>query len=92
MLQDEQHPVREIFMTSEQTSVDSKLSAIREVTPTYWRKLIEAGIPIDAANIIAWAIARYDTTKRLPQEDQRQLINQYCPSVRRAGLWRSQLL
>jgi hypothetical protein len=38
----------------------------REIKPPYWRKLIEAGVPIDAADAIAWAIARYDTARRLP--------------------------
>ncbi|MGG6292894.1 hypothetical protein ACQ4M4_00605 [Leptolyngbya sp. AN02str] len=64
----------------------------REVTPTYWRQLIEAGIPIDAANAIAWAIARYDAARRIPNAYQKALINRYCPLVCRAGLWRSQLL
>lgn len=79
-------------MTGKSVSTGPKRNATREITPTYWRKLIEAGVPIDAANIIAWAIARYDTAKRLPQTNQRDLINQYCPSICRAGLWRSQLL
>lgn len=79
-------------MTGNSVSVEPKRNATREITPTYWRKLIEAGVPIDAANIIAWAIARYDTAKRLPQTEQRSLINHYCPSICRAGLWRSQLL
>lgn len=65
--------------------------ATREVTPTYWRRLIEAGIPIDAANAIAWAIARYDAAKRLPNAAQRHLLCQYCPLICRAGLWRSHL-
>ncbi|MFQ3629678.1 MAG: hypothetical protein SNJ81_19160 [Cyanobacteriota bacterium] len=64
----------------------------REIKPTYWRKLIEAGVPIDAADAIAWAIARYDTARRLPPSSQQALIRRYCAFVCRAGLWRSQLL
>ncbi|MBW4652091.1 MAG: hypothetical protein KME20_03400 [Kaiparowitsia implicata GSE-PSE-MK54-09C] len=64
----------------------------REVTPTYWRQLIEVGVPIDAANLIAWAIARYDAARRLPNPQQKSLIAHYCPLICRAGLWRSQLL
>jgi len=29
------------------------LPRTREIKPTYWRKLIEAGVPIDAADAIA---------------------------------------
>jgi len=64
----------------------------REIKPTYWRKLIEAGVPIDAADAIAWAIARYNTARRQPPSSQQALIRQYCAFVCRAGLWRSQLL
>lgn len=66
--------------------------ATREITPTYWRRLIEAGVPIDAANAIAWAIARYDAAKRIPSAQQKALLCRYCPLICRAGLWRSHLL
>jgi hypothetical protein len=65
---------------------------LREITPTYWRRLIEAGIPVDAANAIAWAIARYDAAHRKPSYRQKQLLHYYCPLICRAGLWRSHLL
>ncbi|NJN86667.1 MAG: hypothetical protein HC881_10570 [Leptolyngbyaceae cyanobacterium SL_7_1] len=65
---------------------------VREVTPVYWRKLIEVGVPIDAARIIAWAIARYDLGKRLPTAYQQGLIQRYCRFVCRAELWRVNLL
>jgi hypothetical protein len=65
---------------------------VREVTPVYWRKLIEVGVPIDAARVIAWAIARYDLGKRLPTTYQRGLIQRYCRFVCRAELWRINLL
>lgn len=65
---------------------------LREIAPTYWRQLIEAGVPIDAANAIAWAIARYDAARRIPNHQQKQLLQYYCPLICRAGLWRSHLL
>lgn len=64
----------------------------REMTPTYWRQLIEAGVPLETARIIAWIIARYDAAKRLPNASQVTLLSQYCPMICRAGLWRSGLL
>lgn len=65
---------------------------IREVVPVYWRKLIELGVPIDEAHDIAEAIARYDTAKKRPNRDQKELIKRYCPNICRAELWRSKLL
>jgi len=64
----------------------------REMTPTYWRQLIEAGVPLETARVIAWIIARYDAAKRLPNAAQAALLFQYCPMICRAGLWRSSLL
>ncbi len=69
-----------------------KRKAVREITPTYWRTLIELGVPIDAANAIAWTVARYDAARRLPDAHQKLLLTHYCPHVCRAGLWRPQLL
>jgi len=65
---------------------------LREIAPTYWRQLIEVGIPIDAANMIAWIIVRYDAARRLPNHEQVRLLQHYCPLICRAGLWRSHLL
>ena len=64
----------------------------REITPTYWRQLIEAGVPLEKARIIAWVIARYDAAHRVPNPRQAALLFQYCPLICRAGLWRSTLL
>ncbi|GAB4442781.1 MAG: hypothetical protein D6742_19695 [Cyanobacteria bacterium J069] len=77
---------------NETRPVLSRRNLTREIKPTYWRKLVEAGVPIDAADAIAWAIARYDTARRRPPSSQQALIRQYCAFVCRAGLWRSQLL
>lgn len=79
-------------MNSAPQSLNKRRKATREVTPTYWRQLIEVGVPIDAANTIAWAIARYDAARRLPNSYQQMLIKRYCPLICRAGLWRASLL
>lgn len=73
-------------------SSNGNRKTVREVTPVYWRKLIEVGVPIDTAEVIAWAIARYDLGKRLPNAYQQKLIQQYCRFVCRAELWRVSLL
>ena len=73
-----------------QTEIQEKMT--REIVPIYWRRLIEVGIPIDAAQMIAWAIARYDKAKKLPPHQQQRLIRQYCHFICRAELWRSGLL
>lgn len=65
---------------------------IREIAPVYWRKLIEVGVPIDVAHILAFAIARYDLAKRVPDGAQQMLISQYSRFICRAELWRSQML
>lgn len=64
----------------------------REVAPNYWRKLIEAGVPIEDAKFLAWTIARYDVAGRLPGRVQRCLIERHCRFICRAGLWRAGLL
>jgi hypothetical protein len=69
-----------------------KRKSVREITPTYWRKLIEVGVPIETARMIAWAIARYDVGKKQPDTLQKKLISQYCRFICRAGLWRVNLL
>lgn len=70
----------------------NQMPSVREVTPVYWRQLIEVGVPIDVAQIIAWAIARYDIGRRLPEPQQLALIQHYCRYLCRANLWRSRLL
>jgi hypothetical protein len=65
---------------------------IREIAPIYWRKLIEVGVPIDVAHILAFAIARYDIAKRFPDKAQRLLIEEYSRFICRAELWRAKLL
>ena len=64
----------------------------RQKMPVYWRKLIEAGVPIDEAKLLAWAIVRFEVAQISPTPDQQQLLRQYCRFVCRAGLWRSNLL
>jgi hypothetical protein len=64
----------------------------REVMPIYWRRLIELGIPINEAKIIAWAIVRYDAAGVLPNLPQQQLLRHYSRFICRAGLWRSAML
>jgi hypothetical protein len=66
--------------------------SIREVVPGYWRRLIEVGVPIDIAKVIAIAIARYDIARKSPSAAQKALISEYSRFVCRAGLWKSQLL
>lgn len=65
---------------------------VRQTRPVYWRKLVEAGVPIHAADVIAKAIAQYDAVRQAPSSDQQTLINEYCRFICRANLWRSQLL
>jgi len=65
---------------------------IREVAPVYWRRLIEVGVPIDSARIIAWAIARYDAATKLPEPAEKALIRRYCRYICRADLWSAGLL
>ena len=74
------------------TPTKSKRKSIREVVPIYWRRLIEVGIPINAAKTIAWAIARYDAAHKIPSHTQQLLISRYCPFICRARLWRQDLL
>jgi hypothetical protein len=64
----------------------------KQLMGTYWRKLIQAGVPKDDAKRIARAIAKYDVSRRPPRSYQRSLIQHYCPFVCRCGLWRSALL
>lgn len=65
---------------------------IREVAPVYWRRLIEVGVPIDIARVIAWAIARYDAATKLPEPAEKALISRYCRYICRADLWSAGLL
>jgi hypothetical protein len=65
--------------------------SIREITPIYWRRLIEVGVPINAAQAIAWTIAKYDAGK-LPEANEQALLRQYCRFICRAELWRANLL
>jgi len=65
---------------------------LREIAPIYWRQLIEVGVPIDAANAIAWVIVRYEVAHRRPSPEQARLLEYYCSLICRAGLWRSHLL
>jgi hypothetical protein len=64
----------------------------REIMPIYWRRLIEMGVPINEAKVIAWAIVRYDVGKILPDLQQQQILKQYCRFICRAALWRAELL
>lgn len=70
----------------------SKLTNPRDLLPLYWQQLVEQGVPLKAARIIAEAIANYDSTSRPPTPLQQQLIRHYCRFVCRAQLWRSRLL
>ena len=65
---------------------------VRKTRPVYWRQLVEAGVPIHAADAIAKAIAQYDAVRQSPSAYQQDLINEYCRFICRANLWRSQLL
>lgn len=65
---------------------------VRRIRPIYWRKLVEAGVPVHAADIIATAIAQYDAVRKVPSSHQQHLISEYCRFICRADLWRSQLL
>ena len=65
---------------------------VRKTLPVYWRRLVEVGVPVHAADVIAKAIAQYDATRQVPNADQQDLIHHYCRFICRAELWRSQLL
>ncbi len=65
---------------------------IRKMRPVYWRRLVEVGVPIHIADVIADAIAQYDARRRYPTRVQQSLIKEYCRFICRAELWRSQLL
>ncbi|NEP54721.1 MAG: hypothetical protein F6K65_40410 [Moorea sp. SIO3C2] len=65
---------------------------VRRTRPIYWRKLVEVGVPIHAADVISKAIAQYDAVRQVPSSSQQHLINEYCRFICRADLWRSQLL
>lgn len=58
----------------------------------YWRRLTKAGVSIDDARRIARAVAKYDVMEVSPTLQQQQLIQQYCPEICRARLWRANLL
>ncbi|MBD2092205.1 hypothetical protein H6F67_20350 [Microcoleus sp. FACHB-1515] len=64
----------------------------RQKMPVYWRQLIEVGVPIDTAKLLAWAIVRYEVAKIIPTPQQQQLLRHYSRFICRAGLWRSNLL
>lgn len=64
----------------------------QELLPLYWQRLVEQGVPIKVARVIAEAIAHYDSTSRAPTSQQQQLIYHYCRFICRAQLWRSRLL
>jgi hypothetical protein len=70
----------------------AELLGVRERIPTYWRRLIEAGIPLDEARSIAKAIAHYDAGYKPLSLHQKELIMRYCAMIGRAELWRPQLL
>jgi hypothetical protein len=76
---------------SEKKRANRKASA-RAVVPIYWRKLIEVGVPIDIANLLAWTIVRYEVAQIVPTPQQQQLLRQYCRFICRAELWQSNLL
>lgn len=65
---------------------------IRKIRPVYWRRLVEVGVPVQVADVIAKAIAQYDASRQQPNPVQQHLIREYCRFVCRAELWRSQLL
>ncbi|MEM9214669.1 MAG: hypothetical protein AAGD25_10015 [Cyanobacteria bacterium P01_F01_bin.150] len=65
---------------------------VRRTRPVYWRQLVEVGVPIDVADVIAKAIAQYDAVRQTPNSYQQHLISEYCRYICRANLWRSQLL
>lgn len=58
----------------------------------YWRRLVRAGVPVDDARRIARAVAKFDLMELPPTVQQQALIQRYCPTVCRAGLWRAELL
>lgn len=64
----------------------------REIFPVYWRKLIEVGVPIEAAKVIAWTIASYDRAQKTPPRHRQIIISHYCRFICRAELWRAGLL
>ncbi|MEB3230098.1 MAG: hypothetical protein VKJ64_03745, partial [Leptolyngbyaceae bacterium] len=65
---------------------------VRKIRPVYWRRLVEVGVPVEVADVLAKAIAQYDASRQLPNAVQQHLISEYCRFVCRAELWRSQLL
>lgn len=64
----------------------------RDLLPLYWQRLVEQGVPVKAARLIAEAIANFDVTSRAPTPLQQRLIHHYCFCICRAKLWRSRLL
>jgi hypothetical protein len=80
------------YKLHKKSRVQAKSAQIRQLIPVYWRQLIEWDVPIDAAKQLAEAIAEYDVIHRLPNAEQRQLMNQYCRFICRCGLWRSEML
>lgn len=78
--------------TASKSSKKRRQHSTREIAPIYWRKLIEVDVPINTAMVIAWAIARYDSAKKIPDPQQQDLIKYYCRQICRAELWRSNLL
>lgn len=70
----------------------ASLTSPRELLPLYWQQLVEQGVPLKVARVIAEAIANYDSTSRAPTSQQQRLIYRYCRFVCRAKLWRARLL
>lgn len=70
----------------------SQALMVRELALNYRHKLLKQGVPCNEAKRIARAIANYDTAQTQPSPGQQTLIQQYCPLICRASLWRPQLL
>lgn len=75
----------------EARSIATKLIAKRLML-IYWKRLIGTGVPLVEARRIARAIAKFDTAQIPPSPYQQTLIQQYCPAVCRAALWRVEML
>lgn len=64
----------------------------KKTAARYYRKLLALGVPIEDAQRIAKAIARFDLTRTALKPHYKNLVSHYCPLVCRAGLWRPNLL
>lgn len=58
----------------------------------YQTRLLQQGIPVPAAKLIAQTVSQFERTQTEPPDTARQLVSHYRTQICQANLWRFQLL